>query len=814
MKPTAKNNLPFPSRVALLPGHRRLVRACLAVGWLLSTAALAVPLMDFKTPPVFPVGDGPWQIVVADFDADGLADLATANFDDSTVSVLLGSGPGSFAASISLPVGSHPDSLAVGDFNGDHMLDIVTANGNGWNQPGTLSVLLGGSNGTFAAATHTTVERGPRGVVAADFNGDGKFDVATAISGGWFETNRVNVLFGLGDGSFAAPASYGVGMAPSWIASGDFNGDGRPDLVTVNAGPGSSGTTASVLLNQGNGTFLSATDYAVGGYPGFVLVADFNHDNHPDLVTANRSSASISVLLGTGDGSFNAASNIAVAAGASQLVAANFNGDNHPDLAVLGQGYGPGTVTVLPGDGAGGFGAPSSVSIGVGLQAVAAGDFNQDAYSDLVVAGGYDNAVLLVAGRGDGTFRSTTDTCPVGGEIRSLIAHDFDRDGQLDLATANQGADSISVLIQQTNGVFFEATNYAVGSQPHAVKAGDFNNDGQPDLVTANFDTTLTLLRGRTDGPGAFALDWSPLTLGSNHTDVAVGHFDGDTNLDLVTPNYYGASLSVALGNGDGTFHAPGTPVLTVNSGPTCVVVEDFDGDDRADLAVGYDSGFAISVLRGNGDGTFQPKTDITTWEIPWFLATGDFNFDGKPDLVAAHYDWRRISVMINRSTNGTTLFDAPAMHEVAHDPYSVAVGDFNGDNRLDIVSGNSASLSVLAGLGDGTFTTATNYFMGGQYVAVGDFNNDTMPDMAIDLGGKVGLFWNATIPRMQISVTPGGVRLAWPAWKPYQLQATSGPDTSNTWGNLEVQPTVIGSQFVTTNTPAGQIQMFRLRKQ
>ena len=799
--------------MAVVRSRRCRVLAGSAGACFLALTALAVPPLDFKTPPAFPVGDGPWQIVTADFDGNGVADVATANFDDSTVSVLLGTGEGSFAASVHYPVGAFPDSLTFGDFNRDGKLDLITANGNGWNQPGTLSLLLGRGDGSFEAAANISVERGPRGIVAADFNGDGKLDVAAAISGGWTETNRVNVLLGRGDGSFEAPAGYGVGTAPSWIATGDFNGDGRADLATANAGPGSSGTSASVLINRGDGTFQAASSVSVGAYPGFILVADFNHDAKADLAVANRTSPSVSVLLGKGDGSFQPATQFSVPVGVSQLAVADFNRDTNPDLAVLGGSYDAGAVTLLSGNGAGGFGPAGSISIGVGLQAICAGDFNQDTMIDLLVAGGYDNQLLLVSGRGDGTFRSTTDTYPVGGEIHGIIAQDFNRDGQLDLATANLNSDSISVVLQQTNGIFLEATSYEVGSQPRAVKAGDFNKDGRIDLVTANFDGTLSLLRGRTGAPGMFAQDWPTLILGSNHTDVAVGDFNADGNADIATLNYYGASLSVALGKGDGSFQTPTPPAPELNSGPASIVVEDFDGDGKADLAVGYDGGYRISVLRGDGDGTFQARTDIQTWEIPWFIATGDFNFDGKADLVAAHYDWRRISVMINRSTNQTLVFDPPAMHEVANDPVSVAVGDFNGDNQPDIVSGNYASLSVLMGLGDGTFTTATNYFLGGKYAAVGDFNNDTMPDIAIDLGSKVGLFWNATLPRMKISLNASGVKLAWPAWKTYSLEATSGSDPSSTWNPVDLSPSVIGSQCVATNLPAGQVHLFRLKK-
>jgi len=153
-------------------------------------------------------------------------------------------------------------------------------------------------------------------------------------------------------------------------------------------------------------------------------------------------------------------------------------------------------------------------------------------------------------------------------------------------------------------------------------------------------------------------------------------------------------------------------------------------------------------------------------------------------------------------------------MHEVANDPVSVAVGDFNGDNLPDIVSGNFASLSVLLGLGDGTFTTATNYFVGGKYAAVGDFNGDSMPDIALDLGGKVGLFWNQTLPRLQIRSSGPNVQIAWPAWKGYQLEASSAVAGGSSWTPLtNAQPATFGSQYVLTNAPSSGQQVFRLKR-
>jgi hypothetical protein len=476
-------------------------------------------------------------------------------------------------------------------------------------------------------------------------------------------------------------------------------------------------------------------------------------------------------------------------------------------------------VSVCLGTGTGSFGGPTPFNIGASLQAIASGDLNQDNELDLVVAGGYDSSVLLMAGKGEGSFKSSTDTYAVGGEMHGLITADLDQDGQLDMATVNLNNSSVSVLLQQTNGLFRPAVSYLVGSQPYAVKAGDFNNDGRLDLVVANFDGTLTMLRGRTTAPGVFTNDWNngflgTVAIGSNHTDVAVGYFNAGAHLDIVTPNYYQASLSVALGDGTGAFHTPYPPTLPVNSGPTCVIVDDFDSDGKSDIAVGYEGGFKISVLTGRGDGTFNSKVDIDTWEIPWYITSADVNFDGKPDLIAAHYDWRRISVMLNLTTSGGPVtFGPPLMHDVANDPVMVAVGDFNGDNRPDIVSGNYASLSVLLGNGDGTFATATNYFVGGRHAAVGDFNKDGMPDIALDLGSRVGLFWNDTLPRLQISKAVGGARIAWPAWKFYSLEASASVGQAKSWQSVTNTPVTFGSQYVITNACEGGLQAFRLKR-
>ena len=390
--------------VAHLATRARTTLLLLTAAFSLARVTYAVPPVVFRTPPAFPVGSGPWQVVAADFDGDGLPDMATVDFNVNTVSVLLGQGGGAFSSATSFVVGNHPDSLAVADVNGDGRADLVTANGEGWSGPGSVSVLLGRGDGTFEAAKTFATGQGPKGIVVGDFNGDQHSDIAIALSGGWRETNQVQVFFGHGDGTFEPPANYTVGWVPAWIATGDFNHDGHPDLVTANNGGFSQGNSVSVLLNQGDGTFYSATNYTVGSYPSSVLAVDFNADGNLDLAVAASFGASpaISVLLGRGDGTFGPATNLACPAGATQLSSGDYDRDGKVDLAVLGGDSNSGAVSLFRGSGTGGFSGPTVFNTSVGLQGICSADLTGDGRADIV---GFGNAgVWASLNNGNGTF--------------------------------------------------------------------------------------------------------------------------------------------------------------------------------------------------------------------------------------------------------------------------------------------------------------------------------------------------------------------------------------------------------------------------
>ena len=280
----------------------------------------------FAPPVNFGVGDAPYSVTTADFNADGILDLATANITTANVSILLGNGLGGFSAAPSVGVGSSPVSVTTGDFNADGKLDLATANAGSDN----ISVLLGSGNGTFPAADNFATGDNPISVTTGDFDGDGKLDLATlnVIS------KDVSVLLGNGVGVFPTVVSSFTGYALNSVTTGDFNTDGKLDLAAANSGS----DAVSVLLGDGAGKLGSANHFGVGSFPTSVAAGDFNADGKVDLATANQNSGNVSVLLGDGSGSFGTAMEFGVGDAPRSVTTGDFNADGKLDLATA-NGY-------------------------------------------------------------------------------------------------------------------------------------------------------------------------------------------------------------------------------------------------------------------------------------------------------------------------------------------------------------------------------------------------------------------------------------------------------------------------------------------
>jgi hypothetical protein len=330
-------------------------------------------------------------VVVGDFNRDGAPDLATATHFTNNVTILLGSGHGSFGAltaSSFAPTGAGPRWIVGGDFNNDGKLDLATAN----REANTVSVLLGNGDGTFGTNADFVTGAHPVGIAAGDFNGDGIPDLVTADTGG-----SVSVLLGQGGGVFAAHLDFLTGSSAVQVVVGDFNGDGRDDIAVA----GFEGFV-SILLGRGDGTFTTPTEFPTGSGLSSLAVGDFNGDGVLDLVTANSLGRSASLLLGGGDGTFDHRTDPPTADIPLQVVAADFNADGrldfltasaHPGCAAL---ICAGSLTLYLGNGDGTFRGPFGVGTGPAATGIAAADINADGKLDLAIADGPNDGVDIL----------------------------------------------------------------------------------------------------------------------------------------------------------------------------------------------------------------------------------------------------------------------------------------------------------------------------------------------------------------------------------------------------------------------------------
>ncbi len=340
------------------------------------------------------------------------------------------------------------------------------------------------------------------------------------------------------------------------------------------------------------------------------------------------------------------------------------------------------------------FDPAANTSVGAAPTSVAVGDFNGDGCLDLATANMWADTVSVVLNNSDGTFPAKHDYA-VGNSPMSVASGDFNGDGSLDLASGSSSeAHTVSILLNNGDGTFPAVSpvcDLGANADPIGVTVGDFNDDGSLDLATANYGwtSTVSILLGNGDGTFAAKLDYP---VGSATWSIAAGDFDGDGILDLATVNSDWNTVSVLLGNGNGTIAA--SICYTVGSSPQSITVGDFNGDGKPDLAAANMDADTVSVLLNNGDGSFpavSPAYNVN--DHPYGVTVGDFNSDGSLDLAAASYGSHTVSILLN---NGDGTFPAVSLAYNVNDyPYGVAVGDFNSDGRLDLVTANSGSHTV-----------------------------------------------------------------------------------------------------------------------
>jgi FG-GAP-like repeat/FG-GAP repeat/PASTA domain len=326
----------------------------------------------------------------------------------------------------------------------------------------------------------------------------------------------------------------------------------------------------------------------------------------------------------------------------------------------------------------------------------------------------------------------------------SLAIGDLNGDGKPELATANEGEESVYVLRNRGDGSFRVKRDYATGSDPVSVAIGDLNGDGKPDLVSANIRDRISVLLNKGDGSLQPKRDYAT---GRTPYSVAIGDLNGDGKPDLATANTNAKSVSVLLNRGDGSFQ-PKRDYSTGRS-PESVAIGDLNGDGKPELATANGVANSVSVLRNRGDGSFRRKLDYYTGLGPASVAIGDLNGDGKPELATANEDAESVSVLRNR---GDGSFRAKRDYATGLSPASVAIGDLNGDGKPELATANGGAesfllfnrgdVSVLRNRGDGSFQPKLDYATGRfpASVAIGDLNGDGKPDLATANNGAASV--------------------------------------------------------------------------
>jgi hypothetical protein len=717
--------------------------------------------------------DTPISVTVGDFNNDGILDFVMGD-SGYQVSRYQGRGDGTFLPRVNYAAGHRVFQVTNADFNKDGNLDVAIAG----DTYGAVTILPGIGNGTFQSPI-TAVDGGAVWTEVGDFNKDGNPDLAVLNNDG----DSIGLALGNGDFKFQTPHTYKIGPGPgagaTSLAVGDLTGDGYQDIVVADR----KFDYVAVLRNipDANHFDVSAPASTVAGTPFNLTVTALNPLGNKDANYTGKVHFSSSdgqaqlpsdYTFTTGDQGQHTFSVTLKTAGSQTVMVKD---------TVTSSIAGTATITVTPA-------AAAKLSVAGFPSPVTAGSVHTftvtalDPYGN--TATGYTGTIHFTSSdkkavlEDDYTFQTSDNGKHVFGAVlktagtQSITATDKANSTitgtQTGIVVNPAAADHLSLTAPTSveSGTPFpltvaakdpfdntvttyKGTIHFASSDPQAALPADYTfttSDGGTHTFTVTLNTpgqqTITATDIANGIGGSVVIQvFGPLfgppvnyPVGGNATATAAVDVNGDGRVDVVASNIGSNTVSVFLGNGDGTFQNPTNYPVSPN--PWGVVVTDLNGDGRPDIVTADSSSNAVSVLLGNGDGTFQAAKNFAVGKTPYDVRAGDFNGDGYVDLVTSNLADNSVSILLG---NGDGTFRSAVSYSTGGGPQAAAVGDFNGDGIPDLVVANSYAntVSLLLGNGDGTFQAARNYDVGTNplSVTVGDFNGDGNLDFAVQNG-------------------------------------------------------------------------------
>ncbi|NUQ64096.1 MAG: VCBS repeat-containing protein [Pirellulales bacterium] len=774
-----------------------------------------------------------YAITVADLDGDGYLDVAATGIASDTVSVFFGDKDVTFARSATFDVGHRPMGILAIDLTGDDLLDLLVANSGlsenlVWaEEQGSLSLLVQTEPGAFREDRFGVRVYTPQTLVRGDLNGDGWQDVLVSGAGAWLGSTLVpghSVLFGMYGTSWYEETDLGllVQAGPTAPVLADFNRDGRLDVAYALEAD----DAVKVFLGVHEGSiehpiehpyasvpvpaFIDATDFSPRSNSAEPIVEDINGDATADVVlinqsggilvragmpgrpgayappvlvnsetparsvdvvevrgqrllaaidqtgrTADRDSVSLYTLDGECVGRFDTGRY------SLRIAAADLNGDRLEDMVVANALSGD--LSLFLGTRSGGFSSQPPVAVGVGVSDIELIDLDGSGSIDILAANEMTGQVTLLVNQGGATFdaqpyRAGSGTYGLAGtdgdwsvrslaKTASLATADFNGDGLPDVVAANAGSNSVALLSGKASGTLVDPWMFPASAPPVVITTGDLNRDGRQDLAVLYAEGRgIGVLLG--DAQGGFR-EAPAVDASSDPAGLTLAEVTGDANLDLLVSNAYG-DLLILPGNGDGTFQPflrAGRDValaaVDVNGdgekdwilanetrdrviveiagkgqtfaqgredgllAPGAVLVEDLDADGHAEIVVANGGGNNVLVYRGLADGQFEPARAFATGTNPTAVTAKDLDGDGRLDLAVTNGGSNDVSVLLGDPEQ----FLKPGVRlSAGYGPADIEAGDFTGDGFADLVVSNvySNDAYLLAGLGSGFFNDRT----------------------------------------------------------------------------------------------------------